>query len=120
MSSNKNLPNDIFNDFLQGLIALDLEERENLHPILSEGDIGGIQFWQLQQSIEELAGDLIQYESQFDELAKDWEKHPEHWGRYLGPAAIQFARNLIDDPEYEDEEFAMDWVVPSEENPGSE
>ena len=33
---------------------------------------------------------------------------------------IQYARNLIADPQYEDEEFAMDWVMPSEENLGSE
>lgn len=110
MSSSKGSPDDIFNDFLQGLLALDLEEKGNIHPILKErGDIGGIQFWQLQQSIEELAAELIQFEIQFDELAKDWIKHSEHWGRYLGPAAIQFARNLIDNPEYEDEEFAESW-----------
>ena len=29
--------------------------------------------------------------------------------RDRGTVAIQFARNLIDDPEYMDEEFSMDW-----------
>jgi hypothetical protein len=111
--STLNNPNLIFLDFLEGLIALDEEEKkpENLAPEnRSDPDFeGGIHFWQLQQYIVELAFELLKFQSQFDELQKEWEAHKEQWGRYLGPAAIQYARNLIDDPEYQDDEFSMDW-----------
>ena len=113
MSSNKNPPEVIIENFLQGLISLDEEEKkpENLPPqYRNDPDFeGGIHFWQLQQYIVELAIELIDFESQFDEMQKEWEAHKEQWGRYLGPAAIQYARNLIDDPEYQDDEFSMDW-----------
>ena len=106
-------PNMIFLDFLEGLIALDEEEKkpENLAPEnRNDPDFeGGIHFWQLQQYIVELAFELLKFQSQFDELQKEWKVHKEQWGRYLGPAAIQYARNLIDDPEYQDDEFSMDW-----------
>ena len=112
MSEDENKPNSIIVDFLEGLIALDEEEKkeENIHPMYrgKEG-AGGIHFWQLQQYIEELAFELVDYESQFDVLDAEWRSHELFWGRYLGTAAIQFARNLIDDPEYMDEEFSMDW-----------
>lgn len=113
MSEDKNKPNSIFVDFLEGLIALDEEEKkpENLPPqYRNDPDFeGGIHFWQLQQYIVELAFELLKFQSQFDELQKEWEAHKEQWGRYLGPASIQYARNLIDDPEYQDDEFSMDW-----------
>lgn len=109
----KSKASEIFTDFLQGLIALDEEEKkpDNLPPeYRNDPDFeGGVHFWQLQQYIVELAIELIEFESQFDELLKEWEAHKEQWGRYLGPAAIQYARNLIDDPEYQDDEFSMDW-----------
>ena len=113
MIDEKNTPNYIFEDFLVGLIALDEEEKkpENLPPQYRNDPEfkGGIHFWQLQQYIVELAFELLKFQSQFDELQKEWEVHKEQWGRYLGPAAIQYARNLIDDPEYQDDEFSMDW-----------
>ena len=113
MGRNRNFPRGIFEDFLEGLIALDEEEKkpENLPPqYRNDPDFeGGIHFWQLQQYIVELAFELLKFQSQFDELQKEWEAHKEQWGRYLGPAAIQYARNLIDDPEYQDDEFSMDW-----------
>ena len=113
MGENTNTPEYIFEDFLEGLIALDEEEKkpENLPPQYRNDPEfeGGIHFWQLQQYIVELAYELLKFQSQFDELQKEWEAHKEQWGRYLGPAAIQYARNLIDDPEYQDDEFSMDW-----------
>ena len=113
MIDKKDTPEYIFEDFLEGLISLDEEEKkpENIAPENRNGlDFeGGIHFWQLQQYIVELAIELIDFESQFDEMQKEWEAHKEQWGRYLGPAAIQYARNLIDDPEYQDDEFSMDW-----------
>ena len=123
MSDIENSPSSIFGDFLAGLIALDeeLKKPENIDPYFRNmEDAGGIHYWQLNQYIAELASELIVYEAQFDALETEWKQHDEFWGRFLGPAAIQYARNLIADPEYQDEEFAMDWVVPSEENPGSE
>ncbi len=103
----------VFSDYLTGLIALDEEEKkpENLPPQYRNDPNfeGGVHFWQLQQYIVELAFELLKFQSQFDELQKEWEVHKEQWGRYLGPAAIQYARNLIDDPEYQDDEFSMDW-----------
>jgi hypothetical protein len=113
MIDKKDTPEYIFEDFLEGLIALDEEEKkpENLPPQYRNDPEfeGGIHFWQLQQYIVELAFELLKFQSQFDELQKEWEAHKEQWGRYLGPAAIQYARNLIDDPEYQDDEFSMDW-----------
>ena len=113
MVDKKDTPEYIFEDFLEGLIALDEEEKkpENLPPQYRNDPEfeGGIHFWQLQQYIVELAYELLKFQSQFDELQKEWEAHKEQWGRYLGPAAIQYARNLIDDPEYQDDEFSMDW-----------
>ena len=113
MIEKKDTPEYIFEDFLEGLIALDEEEKkpENLPPQYRNDPEfeGGIHFWQLQQYIVELAYELLKFQSQFDELQKEWEAHKEQWGRYLGPAAIQYARNLIDDPEYQDDEFSMDW-----------
>ena len=113
MIDKKDTPEYIFEDFLEGLIALDEEEKkpENLPPQYRNDPEfeGGIHFWQLQQYIVELAFELLKFQSQFDELQKEWEVHKEQWGRYLGPAAIQYARNLIDDPEYQDDEFSMDW-----------
>lgn len=123
MSNDKSKPNLIFMDFLAGLIALDeeLKKPENIDPYFRKMEnAGGIHYWQLNQYIAELASELIAYEAEFDALETEWKQHDEFWGRFLGPAAIQYARNLIADPEYQDEEFAMDWVVPSEENPGSE
>ena len=113
MIDKRDTPEYIFEDFLEGLIALDEEEKkpENLPPqYRNDPDFeGGIHFWQLQQYIVELAFELLKFQSEFDELQKEWEAHKEQWGRYLGPAAIQYARNLIDDPEYQDDEFSMDW-----------
>ena len=114
---------EIFQDFLVGLIELDeeLKKPENVDPYFRNMEgAGGIHYWQLNQYIAELASELIAYEDQFTALEIEWKQHDEFWGRFLGPAAIQYARNLIADPEYQDEEFAMDWVVPSEENLGSE
>ena len=113
MVDKKDTPEYIFEDFLEGLIALDEEEKkpENLPPQYRNDPEfeGGIHFWQLQQYIVELAFELLKFQSEFDELQKEWEVHKEQWGRYLGPAAIQYARNLIDDPEYQDDEFSRDW-----------
>ena len=113
MIDKKDTPEYIFEDFLEGLIALDEEEKkpENLPPqYRNDPDFeGGIHFWQLQQYIVELAYELLKFQSQFDELQKEWEAHKEQWGRYLGPAAIQYARNLIEDPHYVDDEFSMNW-----------
>jgi hypothetical protein len=114
---------DLINDFLVGVIALAEEEKkpENIPPQYrdSEDFEGGIHFWQLQQSIEELAQLLADREG-LDEVEERWKGHELFWGRYLSTGAIEYARRLKADPEYQDEEFAMDWVVPSEENPGSE
>ena len=123
MDDAESKPSSIIMDFLAGLIALDdeLKKPENVDPYFRHMEgAGGIHYWQLNQYIAELASELIVYEAQFDALEIEWKQHDEFWGRFLGPAAIQYARNLIADPEYEDEEFAMDWVVPSEEDPGSE
>ena len=113
MVDKKDTPEYIFEDFLEGLIALDEEEKkpENLPPQYRNDPEfeGGIHFWQLQQYIVELAFELLKFQSEFDELQKEWEVHKDQWGRQLGPAAIQYARNLIDDPEYQDDEFSMDW-----------
>lgn len=113
MTSMEKAVHLVFMEYLSGLIALDEEEKkpENLPPqYRNDPDFeGGIHFWQLQQYIVQLAIELIEFESQFDELLKEWKAHKEQWGRYLGPAAIQYARNLIDDPEYQDDEFSMDW-----------
>jgi len=113
MASTGTSPTSIFEEFLQGLIALDEEEKkpENLPPEYRNDPEfeGGIHFWQLQQYIVELAYELLKFQSQFDELQKEWEAHKEQWGRYLGPAAIQYARNLIEDPHYVDDEFSMNW-----------
>jgi len=113
MSNVKKTAASVFNDFLNGLVELDKEEKrpDNLPPQYRNDPNfeGGIHFWQLQQYIEELAFELVDYESQFDALDAEWRSHELFWGRYLGTAAIQFARNLIDDPEYMDEEFSMDW-----------
>lgn len=113
--STPNNPNIIFLDFLEGLIALDEEEKkpENLPPqYRNDPDFeGGIHFWQLQQYIVELAYELLKFQSQFDELEKEWKVHKEQWGRYLGTGAIQYARNIIEDPDYENEEFSMDWFA---------
>ena len=98
MSSDKNSPKAIIENFLQGLIALDEEEKkpENLPPqFRNDPDFeGGIHFWQLQQYIVELAYELLKFQSQFDELEKEWATHKEYWGRYLGTGAIQYARNV--------------------------
>jgi hypothetical protein len=113
VSSNKNPPTAIFENFLLGLIALDQEAKrpENRPPQYQNDPDAewGVEFWQLQQYIVELAIELIQFQPQFDELEKEWVGHGEYWGRYLGTAAIQYARHLIEDPDFEDEEFAMDW-----------
>ena len=106
-------PTSVFEEFLEGLIALDEEEKqpENLPPQYRNDPNfeGGIHFWQLQQYIVELAYEIIEFESHFVELQKEWGAHKEQLGRYLGPAAIQYARNLIEDPHYVDEEFSMNW-----------
>ena len=110
--SMKSKPSEIFTDFLQGLIALDEEEKkpENIDPYFRHMEgVGGIHFWQLQQYIVELAYELLKFQAEFDELEKDWAMHKEYWGRYLGTGAIQYARNVIEDPDYENEEFSMDW-----------
>lgn len=110
----------IFEDFLIGLIELDEELRkpENIDPYFRHmKNAGGIHFWQLQQYIVELAIELIPFENDFDSLLQEWSQHKEFWGRYLGTASIQYARNLIADPEYEDEEFSMDWNGFEENDP---
>ena len=88
MIDKKDTPEYIFEDFLEGLIALDEEEKkeENIHPMFRgmEG-AGGIHFWQLQQYIVELAYELLKFQAEFDELEKEWATHKEYWGRYLGP-----------------------------------
>lgn len=104
--------NLIFEDFLVGLIDLDneLKKPENIDPYFRNMEgAGGVHFWQLQQYIVELAEQLIPFESEFNVLENEWKEHKEIWGRYLGTASIQYARNWIADPEYEDEEFSMDW-----------
>ena len=94
---------------------MDEEEKkpENLPPqYRDDPDFeGGIHFWQLQQYIVELAYELMKFQSEFDELQKEWSKHKEYWGRYLGTGAIQYARNVIEDSNYENEEFSMDWFA---------
>ena len=119
MIEQKDTPEYIFEDFLEGLIALDEEEKkeENIHPMFRgmEG-AGGIHFWQLQQYIVELAYELLKFQAEFDELEKEWATHKEYWGRYLGTGAIQYARNVIEDSSYENEEFSMDWFANVKEN----
>ena len=113
MGGEHHKPITIFSTYLEGLIALDEEEKkpENLPPqYRNDPDFeGGIHFWQLQQYIVELAYELLKSQSEFDELEKEWATHKEYWGRYLGTGAIQYARNVIEDPDYENEEFSMDW-----------
>ena len=112
MSEDTQVVRAIFSDYLEGLINLDEEMKkpENIDPYFRKMEgAGGIHFWQLQEFIEELAHVLIQFESEFEELEKEWKVHDQLWGRYLGTAAIQYARNLIEDPEYDDCEFSMDW-----------
>jgi len=114
MSSDISNAEGWFESFLEGLIELDEEQKkpENIDPYFRnlEG-AGGIHYWQLQQCIVELAEQLIQYEGQFEILEAQWKEHETLWGRYLGTAAIEYARNWIKDPEYEDEEFSMDWFA---------
>ena len=111
MTERSKSADTIFEEFLAGLVALD-EDGKNTP---RKESTNGIHFWQLQQYIEELADELIQFESQFDELGHKWTTHEKYWGRYLGPAAIQFAKNLVADPEYTDEEFSIDWFDRFEE-----
>ena len=96
MSKNKNTPEEIFEDFLEGLIALDEEEKkpENLPPQYRNDPTfeGGIHFWQLQQYIVELAYEIMEFEAQFDELNELWATHSEYLRRYLGTVAIQYAK----------------------------
>lgn len=115
--------NSIFDDYLLNLIELDneLKKPENIDPYFRNMEgAGGIHYWELNQFVVELASELVVYENQFAALDAEWKQHHEFWGRFLGPAAIQYAMNLIDDPEYEDEEFAMDWKMPVRECSGSE
>ena len=112
MSEDTQVARAIFSDYLDGLINLDEEMKkpENIDPYFRNMEgAGGIHFWQLQEFIEELAHVLIQFESEFEELEKEWKVHDQLWGRYLGTASIQYARNLIEDAEYDDCEFSMDW-----------
>ena len=111
---------ELIQDFLVGIIALDEEEKkpENIPPQYrdSEDFEGGIHFWQLQQSIEELAQLLADREG-LDEVEERWKGHELFWGRYLSTGAIEYARRLKADPEYEDCEFSMDWFGNVEEDP---
>ena len=107
---------DLIDDFLAGLIDLDEEDKkpENIPPQYrdSEDFDGGIHFWQLQQSIEELAYLLVERDG-LNEVEARWKNHELFLGRYLSTGAIEYARRLKADPEYQDEEFAMHWVEPS-------
>ena len=112
MIDEKDTPNYIFEDFLEGLIALDEEEKkeENIHPMFRgmEG-AGGIHFWQLQQYIVELAYELLNFKRNSMSWKNNGLRTRSTGARYLGTGAIQYARNVIEDPDYENEEFSMDW-----------
>jgi len=111
---------DLIDDFLAGLIDLDEEEkkRENIPPQHHDSGSfeGGIHFWQLQQSIEELAYLLVERDG-LNEIEAHWKGHELFWGRYLSTGAIEYARRLKADTEYEDCEFSMDWFGNVEDVP---
>ena len=107
MGREHHKPITIFSTYLEGLIGMRKERNLRIYPqYRNDPDFeGGIHFWQLQQYIVELAYELLKFQSEFDELEKEWATHKEYWGRYLGTGAIQYARNVIEDPDYENEEF---------------
>ena len=102
-------PHTIFTGFLDELISIDKKWAVEVSKYTPYEVDSGIEYWELQEIIIEFSQALIPYQEQFDELHKEWENHKEYWGRYLGTAGIQYARNLIEDPDYEDIEFSMDW-----------
>ena len=96
MSEDTQAARAIFSDYLEGLINLDEEMKkpENIDPYFRNmEERGGIHFWQLQEFIEELAHVLINFESESEELDKDWKVHDQFWGRYslapLGDSSMQ-------------------------------
>ena len=107
----------LIQDFLEGLIAIDEEEKkpENISPQFrdSEDFEGGIHFWQLQQCIEELAEQLRNLDEDLDEVEARWKDHELFWGRYLSTGAIEYARrwNAAEESgeDFDDGEFSMDW-----------
>ena len=101
--------------YLEGLIATD-EEEKNLEGA-PENFEGGIHFWQLQESIEELGCLLADGDEDLDALEARWRDHELFWGRYLSTGAIEYARRRREDPEYDDGEFSMDWFANVEEDP---
>jgi len=110
----------LIQDFLEGLIATDEEEKkpENIDPYFRHlEDVGGIHFWQLQQSIEELASALVNLDEDLDEIESRWKDHELFWGRYLATGAIEYARRWKEDEDFEDCEFSMDWFGNVEEDP---
>ena len=115
----------LIQDFLEGLIAIDEEEKkpENFPPQYrdSEDFEGGIHFWQLQQCIEELADQLRNLDVDLDEVEARWKDHELFWGRYLSTGAIEYARrwNIAEEAgeDFEDGEFSMDWFGHVEDDP---
>ena len=114
--------------FLEGLIALDEEEKkpENLPPQYRDEPNfeGGIHYWQLQQYIEELADLLRNMDEDLDEVEERWKNHELFWGRYLSTGAIEYARrwNASDEAGegFDDCEFSMDWFGSVKPDPSSE
>ena len=109
MVDEKDTPNYIFEDFLEGLIALDEEEKKDLKNSSNEISrmLGGIHFWQLQQYIVELAYELLKFQAEFNELEKEWATHKE-----FGVDILVLESNMQEmslNPDYENEEFSMDW-----------
>ena len=115
----------LIQDFLEGLIAIDEEEKkpENISPQFrdSEDFEGGIHFWQLQQCIGELADQLRNLDVDLDEVEARWKDHELFWGRYLSTGAIEYARrwNAAEEAgeDFEDGEFSMDWFGHVEDDP---
>ena len=107
---------ELIQDFLEGLIETDNEAREpeNIDPYfrhLPADQVGGIQFWQLQQCVAELADCLQARSADLDAIEKKWGKHEEWWGRYLSAAAVSYVREAATYAEEngDAEEFAMDF-----------
>lgn len=117
---------ELIQDFLEGLISTDeeLKKPENLPPQYRDDPNfeGGLEFWQLQQFIEELASELLDVDEDLDEIEARWKDHDLFWGRYLSTGAIEYTRRWrksIQDGEdyFEEVEFSMDWFGSVEEDP---
>jgi len=128
MSNQKSDPDTWIQEFLEGLIATDEEEKdpENIPPqYRDDPDFeGGIHYWQLQQFIEELASLLLDCEEDLNAIEARWKNHELFWGRYLSTGAIEYTRRWRESEKagedyFEDVEFSMDWFGQVQPDPES-